>query len=95
MMAQPVGSFRSPNHHDVVLYNWAIRRRVKLRFFGGHAGWAFFVNDEGFQIEHRGPSFPPYKYLVPFDMRDRRSRKVAFGKAAPLFLRLSRQERGR
>ncbi|MBX9860664.1 MAG: hypothetical protein K2Y20_13920 [Sphingomonas sp.] len=93
-MWHPIGSWRSPNHHQVVLMNWARLRGFELGQ-EGYLGTAIFVyvNDfgVGFQIEGRGfgtggfvdrRSVPP---MFPFDRFCAASRRRAFRSALAFF----------
>lgn len=82
----PFGEFNSPDYHNTVLWNWL---RLKNTNFAGE-GWAglqFFITARpslGFCIEHRGPGGDPWfkaRLHFPFDATDRKSRRLAFGRA--------------
>ena len=89
VMHQPIGKFNSPNHHHVVLLNWA---RAKQMDIGreGFAGAALFVTAQpscGFKIENRGPGdqYPQRGYFgthfFPFNPANRQERREQFARA--------------
>lgn len=83
-MWQPIGDFNSPDHHNVVLLNWARITRTDI----GRDGWkgkAFFVTSKpscGFCIETRGPGIPSEPRMhFPFDRANRLQRREQFARA--------------
>jgi hypothetical protein len=99
MMMQPAGVKHSPNHHHVVLMNWA---RCKGLDLGreGYEGIALFVGVRdglhAFVVEGRGPGTHPVHCTYPYLnggrwRRSQHSRTRAFAMALDLFLRLTDQ----
>ena len=90
-MLRPIGAWRSANHHNVVLENWARRRGLDLGVHG-YKGWALFVRIEAegpaFVVEHRGPGAPPFGRAWPFGAQ-RGSRARAFREALACFRQMS------
>ncbi len=93
-MWKPAGTKGSPNHHDVVLANWARLRRIDI---GQHCyrGWSLFVwalpPSEGsmaFFVEHRGPPHGPFRKIFPFGDTPG-DRRGAFAEARRVFLSMS------
>lgn len=84
-MHRPVGAFGSPNHHHVVLMNWARLRSVNIGRHG-YAGLALFVDFSplAFVVEYRGPGRPPMRKVFPFVTGQR---KAAFKAALDAFTR--------
>ncbi len=97
-MLQPIGAKGSPNHHDIVLSNWARQRGIDIGQ-KGRAGYAIYVGKTdrwllAFFVEGRGPTAHPvmcaYTWLEGSGWRGSQfGRGKAFKRAVDLFFRLT------
>lgn len=93
-MRHPVGQWRSANHDDVVLRNWARLKGINIGK-KGHCGYALFVESvdtlKTFVVEGRGHGYHrlrcEYSYLDC--EKGQFSRGAVFKKALDLYQRLT------
>lgn len=92
-MMRAAGAWRSPNHHHVVLMNWAKKRNIDIGQ-KGCAGYALFVDMDGklpaFIVEGRGPKAHNLRCVFTWldGGRSQFDRSAAFKKALDLYARL-------